>query len=88
MHTLYQVIPTKWRTYRDHIDAVTSFHHIYTRIRIGCPSSSSSSDNGADSIPSNIAPRVNKQMDVYRESRAANNEQKLGIRTAQCRSTI
>jgi len=25
-------------------------------------SSSSSSDNGADSIPSNIAPRVNKQM--------------------------
>ena len=26
-------------------------------------------------------------MDVYRESRAANNEQKLGIRTAQCRST-
>ena len=34
---------------------------------------SSSSDTGADSIPSNIAPRVNKR--IYRESRAANEEQ-------------
>jgi len=34
----------------------------YVRMSLFCLCSSSSSDNGADSIPSNIAPRVNKQM--------------------------
>jgi len=37
--------------------------HFLFHLKIGAlPLYRSSSDNGADSIPSNIAPRVNKQM--------------------------
>jgi len=42
--------------------------------------SSSSSDNGADSIPSNITPRVNKQMCIEKAVQQTMNSNRLSIR--------
>jgi len=42
--------------------------------------SSSSSDNGAGSIPSNITPRVNKQMCIEKAVQQTMNSNRLSIR--------